>query len=165
MRQLLILLALLGLGAGVFVMAGSAKRVNAESQSEGLTPSAKVAAEDKIRTAMDTQAQAWSGGDIDTFMESYWKSDKLRFASGGSINSGWEVTKARYKKRYPDRGAMGRLAFSDLDVQILSSDDALVFGRWTLTREADTPGGLFTLHWRKIDGQWKIVSDHTSSGD
>jgi ketosteroid isomerase-like protein len=163
MRRILIILAILALGAGVYVAAGnSANRV-----AQTALPSDAMAreAEQIIRSAMDAQAKAWSGGDIDSFMESYWKSDKLRFASGGSINAGWDVTKARYKKRYPDRGAMGRLAFSDLDVQILSPGHALVFGRWTLTREADAPGGLFTLHWRKIDGQWKIVSDHTSSGD
>jgi len=50
-------------------------------------------------------------------------------------------------------------------MQILSADHALVFGRFTLKREADSPTGLFTLHLQKIDGAWKIMSDHTSTAD
>jgi len=118
---------------------------------------------DNIKETLQNQARAWNTGDIDAFMQDYWQSDALRFASGGDINTGWDVTKARYIKRYPDKTTMGELAFTDLDVQLLSKTDALVFGRWRLTRENDSPNGLFTLHFKRMDGQWKIVSDHTSS--
>ena len=117
----------------------------------------------EITQTLQNQARAWNAGDIDLFMEDYWQSADLRFASGGDINKGWDVTIARYKSRYPDKAAMGKLAFTDLDVEILSPVNALVFGRWRLTRENDSPNGLFTLHVKKVDGDWKIVSDHTSS--
>ena len=117
----------------------------------------------KITELLQNQARAWNDGDIDRFMDDYWQSDDLRFASGGDINTGWDVTKARYKSRYPDKAAMGELAFTDLEVELLSATDALVFGRWRLTRENDSPNGLFTLHLKNIAGRWKIVSDHTSS--
>jgi len=96
-------------------------------------------------------------------MEDYWNSDALRFASGGRISTGWNETIAGYKNRYPNKAAMGNLAFTDLDVDIVSETDALVFGRWRLTREDDSPNGLFTLHLKKMSDDWKIVSDHTSS--
>jgi len=118
-----------------------------------------------IKDVIKGQAAAWNRGDIDGFMEDYLKSDDLRFASGGTIALGWETTKARYKARYPDKAAMGRLDFTDLEVTSLSKADALVFGRWTLIRESDAPSGLFTLHFKNVNGQWVIVSDHTSSGD
>ncbi len=117
----------------------------------------------EVRETLQNQARAWNRGDIDAFMQDYWQSDALRFASGGKINMGWDATIVGYKERYPDKAAMGALAFTDLDVKLLSETDALVFGHWRLTRESDSPNGLFTLHFKKIGGDWKIVSDHTSS--
>jgi len=117
----------------------------------------------EITDTLQTQARAWNNGNIDAFMQDYWRSDDLRFASGGNINTGWDATISGYKARYPDKAAMGQLDFTDLDVKLLSGSDALVFGHWRLTRENDSPSGLFTLHFKKINGDWKIVSDHTSS--
>lgn len=118
-----------------------------------------------ITQTLTMQSAAWNQGDIDAFMQDYWQTDDLRFASGGTVKYGWQTARDRYKARYPDKAAMGTLAFTDLDVELLSASDALVFGRWTLTRQADAPTGLFTLHMRKQNGHWKIVSDHTSSAD
>lgn len=118
---------------------------------------------DLIRQTLTKQAQAWSSGDIDRFMQDYWKSNQLRFASGDTVKRGWQTTLDRYKLRYPDRATMGTLDFTELEIEILSPEHALVFGRWTLTREGDTPSGLFTLHMKKTGKGWKIVSDHTSS--
>lgn len=117
----------------------------------------------QIIETLGRQDAAWNNGDIDAFMADYLKSDDLRFASGGNVKRGWQATIDGYKARYPDKAAMGRLAFTDLEISLTSATDALVFGRWELTREADTPGGLFTLHMRKVDGRWIIMSDHTSS--
>jgi hypothetical protein len=44
----------------------------------------------------------------------------------------------------------------------IDSQHALIIGQWTLYRVADTLGGYYTLHWKKIGAQWFIVSDHTS---
>jgi len=118
-----------------------------------------------IVTVIDDQQSAWNSGDIETFMEGYHRSQNLRFASGGKINTGWQATLDGYLTRYPDRATMGELAFTDLEVELLDDDDALVFGRWALERETDRPNGLFTLHFRKIDDEWLIVSDHTSSAE
>jgi ketosteroid isomerase-like protein len=60
---------------------------------------------------------------------------------------------------------MGVLTFSDLDVTVLSEDAAIVFGKWKLKRRHDRPRGLFTLLFRKTEDGWRIVHDHTSSGD
>ena len=68
-------------------------------------------------------------------------------------------------ERYPDRAAMGRLVFSDLDIRVLSDDAALAFGAWRLERDNDKPHGLFTLQRRRLEEGWRIVHDHTSSGD
>lgn len=109
------------------------------------------------------QAASWNKGDIDGFMEGYAKIPTLRFASGGTVTYGWQETLDRYKKHYPDRAAMGTLTFSDLDITLLAPDAALVFGRWRLKTEKGEPNGLFTLLFRKTDGAWRIVADHSSA--
>lgn len=58
---------------------------------------------------------------------------------------------------------MGALAFTDLEVTVLAPDAAIVFGQCELIQAKGRPRGLFTLTWRKLDGWWVIVGDHTSS--
>lgn len=116
-----------------------------------------------IRAVLAAQSEAWNRGDIDGFMQGYWKSDDLRFASGGSITRGWQTTLDRYRKRYPDKATMGILTFSLHEVQVLAPDAAIVFGKWELVREKDKPWGLFTLILRKTSEGWKVTADHTSS--
>jgi ketosteroid isomerase-like protein len=45
---------------------------------------------------------------------------------------------------------------------MLGSQNALVRGRWHLKMKTEQPGGLFTLIMRKINGEWRIIHDHTS---
>ncbi len=116
-----------------------------------------------IRSILVAQEAAWNRGDIDGFMEGSWESDELRYASGGEITYGYDATTARYKERYSDRSLMGELDFSDLEIDMLSPDAAVVHGAWKLIRETDEPSGLFTLIFRKIDGEWVMVSDTTTS--
>lgn len=123
----------------------------------------RPAEEADIRAMLSAQDLAWNAGDIKGFMQSYLKSEDLRFASGGTIERGWQPTLERYLTRYPDRETMGSLSFTNLEIEVIDTDDALVFGHWALERSADRPSGLFTLHLKKLSGQWVIVSDHTSS--
>jgi len=117
----------------------------------------------KLTAVLMEQQDAWNEGDIEGFMQGYLRSDQLRFASGGDITLGWDETLSRYQKRYSDRAIMGTLKFDIRDVTVLDHDDGLVFGQWTLIRNSDMPTGLFTLHLKKTEDGWKIVSDHTSS--
>jgi ketosteroid isomerase-like protein len=128
-------------------------------------PASVSSATREITALLDAQAAAWNRGDLKTFMQAYAQTDELRFASGGTVTYGWQPTLERYQQRYPDKAAMGTLAFSDLVVTELASDAALVFGRWQLARAADTPHGLFTLTLKKSAAGWRIIFDHTSSGN
>jgi ketosteroid isomerase-like protein len=129
----------------------------------GETKSAEPTATAQILLVLQTQADAWNRGDLEAFMQSYAPVADLRFASGGSVTYGWKPTLERYQQRYPDRAAMGTLAFSDLAVTELSPDAAIVFGHWQLTRASDAPHGLFTLLVRRTPAGWRIFADHTSS--
>ncbi len=121
----------------------------------------RAAAEKSIRQVLDTQVGAWNEADIDEFMKGYWKSDSIYFI-GSKITSGWDSTMVRYKRSYPDAAAMGKLRFEILMLDFISSDACLVTGKFFLTREKDNPSGIFTLLFRKKNGNWLIVYDHTS---
>jgi ketosteroid isomerase-like protein len=117
---------------------------------------------DVLEAFLARQAAAWNRGDIDAFMEFYWKSDELTFTSGGQITRGWQTTKENYIQRYPTSEQMGQLAFGAIEVSSLGDTAALVLGRWSLERSPAPIGGNFSLVFRKIDGAWLIVHDHTS---
>lgn len=120
-----------------------------------------------ILALMNAAEAGWNAGDLERYMQCYWRSDELRFAGGATVNRGWEAVLASYRRAYADADAMGRLTFSDLDVMVLADDAAVVFGRWLLDRKGeapdDAPHGLFTLVLRRFDVGWRIVHDHTSS--
>jgi beta-aspartyl-peptidase (threonine type) len=121
------------------------------------------AARDGVRAVLDAQAAAWNRGDLDGFMAGYWKSPELTFFSGNAVTKGWQATLERYRKRYRDDGRpMGKLAFKDLDIQMLGADAALVRGRFELLRGEEKSTGLFTLLVRRFPEGWRIVHDHTS---
>jgi beta-aspartyl-peptidase (threonine type) len=122
--------------------------------------------EDAVRAAVEavlrTQEEAWNRGDIDAFVEHYWKSADLTFSSGGKTTRGWQETLNRYKERYPTREKMGRVGFDGLEITALGDSAALVLGQWSLKRENEPLKGNFSLVFRKLDGRWVIIHDHTS---
>ena len=122
-----------------------------------------ASAEAEVRAVLERQVREWNAGNLAGFMETYAKSDRTRFASGGEVVFGWQTVFDRYRNKYGDRAAMGTLTFSDLDVTVIGPDAALAFGRWGLKREKDDPTGLFTLFLRKTSAGWHIVFDHTSA--
>lgn len=114
-----------------------------------------------IRAVMSKQVNDWNKGNIEGFMETYWKSDSLLFVSLPPTY-GWQNTLDRYKKKYPDTTTMGKLNFELLQVKILSANYSFVVGRWYLARSIGDVGGYFTLLFNKIKGHWYIVADHSS---
>ena len=115
-----------------------------------------------IRTVMSNQVKAWNNGNIDLFMQSYWKSDSLLFLGSKGPTYGWQTTLENYKKQYPDTVTMGKLDFDILEIKLLDKNYAFVLGKWHLARTIGDIGGHFTLLFRKIKNQWYIIADHTS---
>jgi len=115
-----------------------------------------------IKAVMDAQQNAWNAANLELFMEGYWKSDSLKFIGSTGITYGWQTTLNNYKKNYPTPEAMGKLTFTILSLDLISKDAAFIIGKFHLKRSTDEPSGHFTLFWRKINGKWVIVADHTS---
>lgn len=115
-----------------------------------------------IMGVLRTQARLWNAGDIEGFMAHYWNDERMTFSAGGTTHRGWQAALDRYTRRYPTPAEMGSLTFSDLKTHALGDRSAYVMGRWHVVAENKDTGGLFTLIFRHIDGQWLIVHDHTS---
>ncbi len=115
-----------------------------------------------ITNLLEKQRLAWNRGDLDGYMQSYWKSDSLLYVGKSGPKYGWKTTLENYKKNYPDDTAMGTLTFKIMQINIIDLKNAFVLGAWHLKREADEPEGFFTLWLKRIKGEWKIVCDHTS---
>jgi ketosteroid isomerase-like protein len=95
-------------------------------------------------------------------MATYWKSDSLLFIGKKGPTYGWKATLENYKKGYPDTAAMGKLSFHLLELKKLAGDVYFVVGKWMLARTAGDLSGHFTILLRKINGEWKIIADHSS---
>ena len=126
---------------------------------------AETSAEPAVRQVLVEQQAAWNAHNLEKFMAGYWNSPDLTFFSGDNIAHGWQQALDRYRKSYQgENKEMGRLEFSELQIQVLAPDAALVRGRWHLTMsDGKTPHGLFTLVFRKFPEGWKIIHDHTSA--
>lgn len=159
MKRCLPFIVALGLTLAPFFNA-DAKHVN-QSQSKPNGRDAKIIA--AVRAVLDAQVAAWNRGDIEGFMDGYWRSPETVFVSGDTVTHGWQTVLDRYKKGYDTREKMGTLAFSDLEIKVIGKDTAVALGRWQLARAQDTPHGRFTLIFRRTSQGWRIIHDHTSS--
>jgi ketosteroid isomerase-like protein len=127
-----------------------------------IVSSAQSKDETAIRQILDIQTKAWNKGDLDGFMKGYWESDSLMFIGNSGVTYGWKNTLNNYKKGYPDTAAMGKLFFDILLIKPLSPDYYQVVGKWFLKRSIGDLSGHYTLLFKKIEGHWVIISDHSS---
>ena len=118
--------------------------------------------EKEVRNVLATQNAAWNRGDVDAFMVGYWENDSLMFIGKSGVTYGYKNTLSNYKKNYPDTATMGKLTFTLIQVKQLSPEYFHVTGKYYLTRTMGDASGHFTLLFRKINGKWVIISDHSS---
>lgn len=144
-------LRLLLLAAGTFTLTAT-----------GIAQKQSSADEAAIRHIMAKQTDAWNRGDLAAFMQGYWKNDSLVFIGRSGPSYGYHQALANYRKNYSGPDQMGKLFFDLIKVKRLSSEYYFVIGKWFLKRKAGDIGGVYTLLFHKIDGQWRIVVDHTS---
>jgi uncharacterized protein (TIGR02246 family) len=122
----------------------------------------QTGAEKQIRTILDAQISAWNKGDLPKFMQGYWNNDSLMFIGKTGVTYGYQATLDRYEKNYPDPDSRGTLTFDIIKMNAISPDYYWVLGRYALTRNKGNVSGHFTLLFKKINGNWKIIADHSS---
>ena len=116
----------------------------------------------KILNVLEQQRIAWNDNDINEFMKGYLRSDKLVFSGSNGPVFGWNFVKDRYQKTYSTKELMGDLSFEINNLFLLSRKVAILLGKFNLQRKNEKLSGYFTLIFKKINGNWYIVSDHTS---
>lgn len=121
-------------------------------------------ARQEVHQVLEEQAQCWSRGDLECYMQGYWKSDSLLFIGSRGLTYGWQPTLENYKRGYPNTAAMGKLSFDLKETRPLSPETMLVVGKWHLQRDmaqGDLEGHFSVIFKRFPDG-WKIITDHSS---
>lgn len=144
----------------LLVLAGSLAVMSFSRVCAGESGTART----RVESMLKGQSERWNSGDLEGFMRGYLDSPETTYISGGTEVRGYEALARRYRDRYgSDRSTMGKLAFHDLEVQILSGKSALCTGAWHLAR-AGQPDieGMFSLVLVRKAGDWKIIHDHTS---
>ena len=117
-----------------------------------------------IVKVLNAQESAWNRGDIEGFATGYKNSPDTIFI-GSQVSHGYAQMLNDYKRNYPNREAMGTLAFSELEAHLLDEHFAVVIGRYHVDRSKKAGGnaeGTFSLVFEKTDAGWKIVVDHTT---
>jgi uncharacterized protein (TIGR02246 family) len=117
---------------------------------------------------LHASAASWNAGDLDGFLDDYWRSGELTFTGAEGVTRGWDDVRARYLRTYWAPGAeRDSLRFEELEVHALGEDHVLVLGRYILDRpelpNSETSSGFFTLVLRRTEGAWRIIHDHTST--
>lgn len=129
----------------------------AEAPTQARTP------REIILATLNAQVAAWNEGNLDAFMETYWKDDKLKFVSGSTVTQGWSATQKKYRERYGGNGAdLGRLSLDKTDFVQVTDDVAIVTGRFNLVKDDAASNGTFSLVMKRVDGMWRIAHDHTN---
>lgn len=131
------------------------------------------AARAAIAGLLDASAAAWNRGDLDAFCSDY--AEDALFVSPSGTTRGRRAVLERYQKKYPDRAAMGTLAFEILEIRLSSGMEGSVLGsarpagiqsasvvaRWSLAHpDKPAASGLTLLVLRpRGGGHWEILQD------
>lgn len=129
-------------------------------------------ARQQVEELLARQAAAWTAGDLDGFCSVY--ADDALFVSPSGPTRGRQAVLERYRRRYPDRAAMGALTLEVVEVRPLSGVEVTPLGdavpgrvhalsaaaRWTLRYPDREPAtGLTLLVLRREREGWRIVQD------
>ena len=132
----------------------------------------RAAAEAEVRALLEKQIADWNRGDLEAFCAVY--APDAAFLSPDGYRSGRAEVQARYRSKYADRAAMGRLSLEIVEVRTVSGTeftllgDAVpgrvqgvsVMGRWKIERDQGEPasGGTMVVFRRAGEG-WELIQD------
>ncbi|MDQ1348840.1 MAG: hypothetical protein QG573_2216 [Acidobacteriota bacterium] len=121
-------------------------------------PAAATDLRAELSALLAAQAADWSRGDVEAFASIY--ADDATFVAPTGMTQGRAALVERYRRRYPDRAAMGTLALEVLEVRPGGESVASVVARWTLAYP-DKPAvsGLTLLVFHRLPAGWRIVQD------
>jgi ketosteroid isomerase-like protein len=130
------------------------------------TPAADTAP-DPVEAATHAFADmrsGWNAGDIEAALAAYWDSTDITWINRAGVSRGFDDFAAEMRAAYANAPeTMGVYTAEILDGRALTQDSALIVARWDISLgEERLYGGISTMLWRRIDGEWKIVLEHAS---
>jgi uncharacterized protein (TIGR02246 family) len=120
---------------------------------------------EEIRAMLAKSEARWNRGDLVAFVSDYEDAPETTFIGREVVRGGTKAILERYRRRYPNRDAMGTLTFSEIETRPLAPGLILATRKYDLKRTAAGGGdasGRFTLVVRKTPAGWKIIHDHSS---
>ncbi len=151
---LVVLLALLALSAC------KVERATGNFDGSGILPGLNG----QIQTLLDRSAEAWNAGDLEGFMATYDRSPSTTYAGADEVLAGWEEIRSHYAPRFRPGAERDSLHFESLRTRPLGQRHALAVARYVLHRDGEiTATGRFTLVVVRIEGDWRIIHDHSSA--
>src|SRR6478752_2993634 len=117
--------------------------------------------ESAIRNILAAQTENWNKGNLEKFMEGYWHSDSLMFIGKSGVTYGYQNALKNYQVGYSDTVQMGKLHFELVSLKPVEKDHYFVVGKWFLERTIGNLNGAYTLLFKKINGKWFIIVDHS----
>jgi uncharacterized protein (TIGR02246 family) len=132
----------------------------------GAAEPAGASPEEQVTALMRAQAEAWSRGDLEAFTAVY--AEDAAFLSPSGLTRGRQQVLERYRKRYPDKAAMGKLTLEVIEARTFpagkTAEGVSVAARWRLEypgqAKRKTAEGLTLVVFRRTSGgSWEIVQD------
>ena len=138
---------------------------------------------EEVRDALDRWNDAWNRGDLSSYLDAYADGESTRYVSNSlqtkpesasmivkgkeEINAlfsdVFEKSRAYQARQSVKKGVAGLLSLTELTVEQAGDSDAVAFGQYVMEqsyRKRST--GVFTIHVRKINGVWRILSEHST---
>jgi ketosteroid isomerase-like protein len=118
----------------------------------------------EIKSAFGQWTDAYNRGNIEGYLEGYADLPTIRYVSGKNVIIG----KEEICKVFKEKGTKGFLELVHFEAECFGAN-AICFGKYKLTEDLKdgkekeiVHEGCFTVHVQKLNGQWKIISDHSS---
>jgi uncharacterized protein (TIGR02246 family) len=125
--------------------------------------SSEDAEKEAILALVSRMESAWNRGDFKGYMDGFANPDVI-FISRGEYQKSWQATLDHYIRDYgASEATRGTLHFSDIRIEMLAPDAALLNSRFHLERPRNPLDGISTRVLRKRGGQWVIALNHVSA--
>ena len=127
------------------------------------TAASVKAEKEAIHALVSRMEAAWNRGDFRGYMDGFANPDVV-FVSRGEIQKDWQGTLDHYIRDYgASEATRGVLHFSDIRIEMLAPDAALLNSRFKLDRPQSPLEGISTRLLRKRGDKWVIALNHVSS--
>jgi len=153
----------LALAFAVALILGCAAQRDAETNPTAMSVAAREAqARSEMLAAMDASAASWNAGDLKGHLSIYDESVTVMTKAGPRPSIA--AIEAAFGAAYFSNGKPKQsLGFDRVSIRFLSSESALMTGRFALTGDGlPDQSGWFSLVWVRTGAGWRVVHDHTS---